>query len=176
MAVGMKGRCRQGLPFYLLKFLSARSTCPDHKVLQYNKRFRDVVGFSRVPSKRVRTRATLGSESTGAAPEVPFGAFLENEGIPECILFVLEATLLPLARPELPEGPSNERSFRLVMELDVSERESSMPRGRAGAIVQCNTATLRAAKIVARTRKRNYEMFMEVDTKIESAPVVPLFC
>lgn len=47
-----------------------------------------------------------------------------------------ELTLLPLAIAEVPVGPSKERSLRFVIELEVSERESSIPRGRAGAIVQ----------------------------------------
>ena len=54
----------------------------------------------------------------------------------------LEGILLPLAINDVFEGPSRERSLRLVMELEVSERESSMPRGRAGAIAQLKSDVL----------------------------------
>ena len=69
----------------------------------------------------------------GAAAEVPLGRVFAFTEIPLC---KLELTLLPLAIAEVPAGPSRERSLRFVMELDVSERESSMPRGRAGAIAK----------------------------------------
>jgi hypothetical protein len=58
---------------------------------------------------------------------------------PDCRL---EWTLLPLTIAGVFEGPIRERSLRLVMELEVSERESSMPRGRAGAIAQLKNDVL----------------------------------
>jgi hypothetical protein len=80
-----------------------------------------------------RTRATFVSGSTGAGAEVPLGIAFAFTESPLCRL---ELTLLPLAIAEVPAGPRSERSLRFVIELDVSERESSMPRGRAGAIAQ----------------------------------------
>jgi hypothetical protein len=77
------------------------------------------------------TRATFVSGSTGAGAEVPLGVGLAFTESPLC---KVELALLPLAIVDVPAGPSNERSLRFVIELDVSERESSMPRGRAGAI------------------------------------------
>jgi hypothetical protein len=80
-----------------------------------------------------RTRATFESESTGAVAEVPLGRVFAFTESPLC---KVELTLLPLAIAEVPAGPSRERSLRFVIELDVSERESSTPRGRAGAIAR----------------------------------------
>ena len=73
------------------------------------------------------------SGSTGAAAAVPFGRAFTFAESPPCKVGL---TLLPLAIADEPTGPSKERSFRFVIELDVSERESSIPRGRAGAIGQ----------------------------------------
>ena len=107
---------------------------------------------------------------------MPLGAFLENEGIPECTLFVLERNLLPLARAELLEGPSNERSLILVIELDVSERESSIPRGRDGAIVYGSTGSVRVAEDLERSRKRqSQEIARGVPALLEHGLVVAQF-
>ena len=84
-------------------------------------------------TRETRTRATFDSESTGAPAGVPLGRAFAFKDSPLC---KFELTLLPLAIAEVPAGPSKERSLRFVIELEVSERESSMPRGRAGAIVQ----------------------------------------
>lgn len=83
-------------------------------------------------------RGMFTSESTGAAAAVPFGRAFALTEIPLCRF---ELTLLPLAIAEVPAGPSKERSLRFVMELDVSERESSTPRGRAGAILRVKNNT-----------------------------------
>src|SRR5437016_4063535 len=85
------------------------------------------------------TRAALDSESTGADAEVPLGRGFASMKFSDCRL---EGILLPLAIIDVFEGPSRERSLRLVMELEVSERESSMPRGRAGAIAQLKSDVL----------------------------------
>jgi hypothetical protein len=84
-------------------------------------------------TRETRTRATFDSESTGAPAGVPLGRAFAFKDSPLCKFGL---TLLPLAIAEVPAGPSKERSLRFVIELEVSERESSMPRGRAGAIVQ----------------------------------------
>jgi hypothetical protein len=64
---------------------------------------------------------------------VPLGRAFAFKDSPLC---KFELALLPLAIAEVPAGPSKERSLRFVIELEVSERESSIPRGRVGAIVQ----------------------------------------
>ena len=89
---------------------------------------------------KTRTRATFESESTGAAAAVPLGRAFAFTESPLC---KLELTLLPLAIAEVPAGPSKERSLRFVIELDVSERESSIPRGRAGAILHASHSMLK---------------------------------
>ena len=79
------------------------------------------------------TLAAFESDSSWAAAGIPFGRDVAFTESPLC---KFEWILLPLAIAELPAGPCKERSLRFVMELEVSERESSMPRGRAGAIAQ----------------------------------------